>query len=267
MAFYNNIIACSNLASTRTNEFNFSCQYPSSVILPKSVSLSKAVICNSLLTFKDNQRSLFINVDDSNDIQEIQITNGYYDTVAELLSTLNALPGLSVIGMTFSFSIATETIKITKTLNTNVPFSVKNLSYNQSSNICRRLGFNISQDYQSYLEGTNQVVYATAPVKLTRTNGFFLASNICTVPTASPGNICNIIDFIPIESSSLKYGDLIVLDRTNISKNIPVLNSNQQRNMIANSEFDFQLLDDEFQAITDVDKGLNTILFLNLDFD
>jgi hypothetical protein len=57
------------------------------------------------------------------------------------------------------------------------------------------------------------------------------------------------------------------LDRTNISKNIPVLNSNQQRNMIANSEFDFQLLDDEFQAITDVDKGLNTILFLNLDFD
>lgn len=111
MAFYNNIIACSNLASTRINEFNFSCQYPSSVILPKTVSLSKAVICNSLLSFKDSQRSLFINVDNSADIHDIQITNGYYDTVAELLANLNAQPGLSAIGLTFSYSIITESLK------------------------------------------------------------------------------------------------------------------------------------------------------------
>ena len=267
MALYNNIIACSNLASTRINEFNFSCQYPSTVVLPKSVSLSKAVICNSLMTFKANQRSIYINVDNSSDIQEFVITNGYFDTVAELLSTINALPGLSAVGITFSYSIATESIKITKSINTNVQFTIKSLQYNNSSNVCRRLGFNMTQDYGSYLEGGNQVVYATSPVKLIRTNGFFLASNICTVPTATPGNVCNIIDFIPIESASLKYGDLIVLDRTNISKNIPVFRDQQQRNMIANSEFSFQLLDDEFEAITDTDKGLNTILFLNADYD
>ena len=198
---------------------------------------------------------------------EIKLVNGHYDTIAELITMLNSIQGLSAIGITFTYSELTESLKITKTINTNITFSIKAFYFNSSSNVCKRMGFNINQDYQSYLEGTNQVVYATAPVKLIRTNGFFLASNICAVPTASPGNICNIIDFIPIESSSLKYGDLIGLDRTNISKNIPVLNSNQQRNMIANSEFSFQLLDDEFQAITDVDKGLNTILFLNLDFD
>ena len=262
MSIFSNIIACSNLASSRINEFNFSCQYPNSVILPKTVSLSKAVITNSLLTFKSNQVSIFMIVNAN--IQEFKIANGYYDTVAELISSLNTIPGVTSAGLSFSFSALTETLKITKTVNTNDVFTLKGLSFDSDSNVCKRLGFNLNSDYVSYLESGNQVIYASAPIKLIRTNGFFVCTDLSTVPTACPGGITNVCDFIPIETANLKYGDLIVLDRSNISRDFPV--QSQNSNYIANSVFQFQILDDEFNAITDADKGLNTILVFNLDY-
>jgi hypothetical protein len=263
MSIFSNLIACSNLSSSRTNEFNFSCQYPNSVVLPKTVSLSKAVITNSLLTFKSNQVSIFMIVDAN--IEEFKIANGYYDTVAELISSLNTIPGITSAGLIFSFSQLTETIKITKTVNTNDVFTLKGFSFDSATNVVQRLGFNLNQDYVSYLEAGNQVIYASAPVKLIRTNGFFVCSNLSTVPTACPGGITNIVDFIPIQTANLQYGDLIVLDRSNISRNFPA--TPLYNNNVANSTFQFQILDDEFNAITDSDKGLNTILVFNLDYD
>jgi hypothetical protein len=263
MSICSNLIACSNLANSRRNEFNFSCQYPNSVVLPKTVSLSKAVITNSLLTFKSNQVSIFMIVDAN--IEEFKIANGYYDTVAELISSLNTIPGITSAGLIFSFSQLTETLKITKTVNTNDVFTLKGFSFDSSTNVVQRLGFNLNQDYVSYLEAGNQVIYGSAPVKLIRTNGFFVCSDLSTVPTACPGGVTNIVDFIPIQTANLQYGDLIVLDRSNISRNFPTIPSSN--NQIANSTFQFQILDDEFNAITDADKGLNTILVFNLDYD
>ena len=266
MSFVNNLVATSLGASSKVNEFNFTCQYASSIILPKAVSLSRAVINNTMLTFRPSQLSIFLVVDGSGPM-EIKLVNGYYDTIAEFITMLNNLQGLSALGITFSFSQLTESLKITKSINTNVPFSVKAFYFNSSSNVCKRLGFNINQDYTSYLEGANQVIYASSPVKLLRTTGFFLTSNLTTVDTASPGGNINIVDFIPIEVQNLQYGDVIAISNAAISKNVPVIDYDTQRNMHHNSQFTFQLLDDEMEMITDSDKGLNTILFLNFSYE
>lgn len=260
----NNLIASSSLASQRANEFNFSCQYDSMIVQPKAVSLTKAIINNTLNSFRDNQLSLYIQTSPT-EIATINLVNSYYDTVTEFMSMLNNIAGLSAIGITFTYDTGREALKVINTHNT--PFSVKGASYNSASNIGSRLGFNANQDYTSYSESSNQVVYASSPIKLLRTSCFFVCSNICTVQTAAPGYHSNIIDCIPVDVANLKYGDVIILDRSNISTDIPVYDERKQRTLPSNSQFDFQLLDDEFQAITDKDKGLNTILFFNFDYN
>ena len=111
-------------------------------------------------------------------------------------------------------------------------------------------------------------MYASSPIKLLRTTGFYLCSNLTTIQTASPTDgLGAIIDFIPIQSNALKYGDLIVVSNNQISKDIPVVSDQRRHNMIANSSFVFQLLDDEMQSIDDINKDQNTILFLNFDYN
>ena len=116
MSFINNLVATSLGASSKVNEFQFTVQYPSSVILPKSVSLSRAVINNTMLTFRPTQLSLFLVADGSGPM-EIKLVNGYYDTIAELITMLNSIQGLSAIGITFTYSELTESLKITKSIN------------------------------------------------------------------------------------------------------------------------------------------------------
>ena len=109
--------------------------------------------------------------------------------------------------------------------------------------------------------------WSGAPPKLLRTTGFFVCSDLQSVQSACPASVANIVDFIPIQSSNLAYGDLIVLDRDNISRNFPNYSEQQKHAMNSNSCFNFQLLDDEFVAILDADKGTNTILIFNCDYD
>ena len=70
---------------------------------------------------------------------------------------------------------------------------------------------------------------------------------------------------MPIELANLSYGDSIVIINTNISTNEVRLPLNDMYN--ATSQFTFQILDDELQAIEDDDKGQNTVLFFNMDYD
>ena len=62
MSLCKNLRASSLSAVIAQNEYNFTCQYPNSIVLPKSVSLSRAVIPYTLLTFRDTQLSLFLNM-------------------------------------------------------------------------------------------------------------------------------------------------------------------------------------------------------------
>ena len=265
MSFVNNLIASSASASSKINEFNFTCSYNEPIVLPKSVSLSRCVITNTLFTFRPNQISLFISAGGSSVVNEYKITNGYYDTITEFLATVNAMSIFTTIGLTFSFSTLYECLKISSSQNA---FVIKGIQYNTSNNICKRLGFNLSQDYASLVEGSFKVVYASSPIKLLRTTGFYLCSNLTTIMTASPTDgLSAIIDFIPIQSNALKYGDLIVISNNQISKDIPIISDQRRHNMVANSAFVFQLLDDEMQSIDDTNKDQNTIMFLNFDYN
>lgn len=265
MSFVNNLIASSNAAVSKINEFNFTCNYQEPIVLPKSVSLSRCVITNTLLTFRPSQISVFISAAGSSVVNEYKITNAYYDTITEFITMMNSLPIFSTIGLSFTFSTTFECLKITSSQN---GFVIKGFQYSTSSNVCKRLGFNLAQDYASYLEGSAQVVYASSPVKLLRTTGFYLCSNLTTVLTASPSDgLGAIIDFIPIQSNALKYGDLICVSNNQISKDIPIISDIRRHNMVANSSFVFQLLDDEMESIDDTNKDQNTILFLNFDYN
>lgn len=261
----NNLIACSSLSSTRINEFNFSCQYDTSVIIPKCVSLSKATITNTLNTFRPSQLTIYLKTSAFPSPQGYNIPNSYYDTITSFLSALNSISQLTTIGVSFTYNTELEVLQISQT-GAN-PFTLYASNYNEDSNVCRRLGFNLNQNYTSALVGGAQVIMASAPVKLIRTTGFFVCSNLQNVPSACPANIANIVDFIPIEVSNLAYGDLIVLDRDNISRNFPNYSEQQKHAMQSNSCFQFQLLDDEFNSIDDPDKGMNTILIFNCDYD
>ena len=265
MSFVNNLIASSASASSKINEFNFTCSYNEPIVLPKSVSLSRCVITNTLFTFRPSQISLFLSAGGSSVVNEYKITNGYYDTISEFLTTINAMSIFSTIGLSFSFSTLYECLKITSSQSS---FVVKGFQYTPSNNICKRLGFNLTQDYLSFTEGAYNVVYASSPIKLLRTTGFYLCSNLTTIMTASPSDgLSAIIDFIPIQSNALKYGDLICISNNQISKDIPIVSDQRRHNMVANSAFVFQLLDDEMQSINDTNKDQNTILFLNFDYN
>ena len=116
MSFVNNLIASSTASTSKINEFNFTCDYREPVVLPKSVSLSRCVITNTLFTFRPNQISLFLSAGGSSVVNEYKITNGYYDTVNEFITMLNGLSIFSTIGISFSFSTLFECLKITSSM-------------------------------------------------------------------------------------------------------------------------------------------------------
>lgn len=260
---FNNIIASSNLASQRTNEFYFTMNYDDYVVVPKSVAVAKASIPNTMLSFRKNQLSLYIQFLGS--IYTVQLQNGYYDNLAEFIPMINsAIQDQVSQEFTFSYSVPYEALKLTNT--SNHAFTVLPYTYNQNS-VAKRLGFIEQMAYASYSEGDNQVVYATGLLRLARTSGFFLVSNIVNANnyTCSPNNNNNVIDYLPIELSGLAYGDSIVINNSNSTFNVVRLPPREMYN--ACSSFIFQLLDDEMQTIDDDDKGQNTVIFLTLDYD
>jgi hypothetical protein len=263
----NNLIACSSLSNTRINEFNFSCQFNESVIIPKCVSLSKATVTNTLMTFRPSQLTLYMSFN-SSVIEAFQVPNTYYDTMTELLAGLNSITTLTTLGIVFSFDTESEVLVIKMTPSITYQFTLYGMNYLGDSNICKRLGFSLNRNYKSTLVGGQyQAILSTAPPKLLRTTGFFVCSDLQSVQSACPASVANIVDFIPIQSSNLAYGDLIVLDRDNISRNFPNYSEQQKHAMNSNSCFNFQLLDDEFFSINDPDKGTNTILIFNCDYE
>jgi len=260
---FNNLVASSAFASQRINEFSFTINYSDYIVMPKSVSLSKCVIPNTMLSFRPNQTSLYISFLGST--YQVVVPNGYYDTMTEFIPVLTTAIQDQVSGeFIFSYNVAYESLQLTNTANH--AFTILPYSYSPNS-INRRLGFDQNFGYASFDEDSDQVVRATGLCRLARTSGFFIVSNL--VPfnnyTCGPNNINNIIDFVPIELTNLAYGDSIVIINTNISQNQVKLPQNELYN--ATSQFTFQILDDELQPIEDADKGQNTILFFNLDYD
>lgn len=264
---FTNLIASSNMDSNRQNEYSFSVNYNDYVVIPKSVSLAKASIPNVMMSFRPTQLNIYVTETYiSGDPQTFQLTmvNGYFDDVQEFLTMLNAVTTATLNAYyVWSYSQPYECLKLTNTQNQT--FNVESYTYSPSS-VVKRLGFEKSVAYESYEESDYQVVYATGVLRLTRTTGFFIASTLVnTNYTASPLNFHSVVDFVPIQLGNLAYGDAIVINQTNLSINQIKLPRNDLFN--ACSTFSFQLLDDEMQPFTDQDKGANTILFFNLDYD
>ena len=260
---FNNVIASSNLASQRTNEFSFTMSYDDYIVVPKSVSVSKASIPNTMLSFRKNQLNIFIQFLGAT--YSFPIQNGYYDNISEFIPMLNlAIQEQVSTEFTFSYSTAHEALKLTNT--SNHAFVVLPYTYDRTS-VVKRLGFIETVGYASFSEGSNQVVYATGLLRLARTSGFYLVSNIINSNsyTCAPNNNNNVIDYFPIQLSVLAYGDSIVINNSNSTFN--VVNLPQRETYNASSSFFIQLLDDEMQTIDDDDKGQNCIIFLQLDYD
>lgn len=260
---FQNLVASSAFASQRVNEFQFTMNYQDYIVMPKSVSLSKCVIPNTMLSFRPNKTSMYMTFLGSN--YTVSFQNGYYDNMTEFVPMLTAAIQDQVSSeFTFSYSTSYECIQLTNT--SNHPFTILPYSY-AGDTINKRIGFNQNFIYQSFAENGDQVIRATGLCRLARTTGFFIVSNLVPLNkyTAGPNNVNNIIDFVPIELANLSYGDSIVIINTNISTNDVRLPLNDMYN--ATSQFTFQILDDELQAIEDDDKGQNTVLFFNMDYD
>lgn len=260
---FNNLIACSNMSSgsNRQNEYNFTIQYQNNVVIPKSVSLSKCSIPNVMFSFRGNE--LQLNISYLGAIYPVYFQNGYYDNMTEFIPMLNsAIQATVATNFVFSYNVAYEALQLTNT--DNHPFMVM---YLPSGGINKRLGFNQPFNYQSFSENGDQVVRATGMCRLVRTSGFFLVSNLVqfNTNTAAPDGNSNIVDFIPIDTQNLAYGDSISLVNSNIPLDKVELSRNEVYN--ASTSFTFQLLDDEMQPILDEDKGQNTVLMFNLDYN
>ena len=220
------------------------------------------------MTFRPTQLTLYMSFNTAV-IQAFQVPNTYYDTITELIAALNSITPLVTLNIVFSFDTDLEVLVIKQSNPTTSNFTLYGFGYQTNSNICKRLGFNSNKNYTSLLvDGQFQAIYAPCPVKLIRTTGFFVCSDLQNIPSACPANIANIVDFIPIESGGgLAYGDLIVLDRDNISRDFPNYSEQQKHAMNSNSCFNFQILDDNFESIDDPDMGQNTILVFNCDYN
>ena len=264
---FTNLIASSNMDSNRENEYSFSVNYNDYIVLPKSVSLAKAVIPNVMMSFRPTELSIFVTetyISGDPQTFQINITNGYYDTVQEFLTMLNSVTSSSMsASYVWSYSQAYECLKLTNT--DNQTFTLESYTYSPSS-VVKRMGFDKNVGYISFDENDYNVVYATGVLRLTRTTGFFIATTLVnTNYTASPLNFNSVVDFVPIQLSNLSYGDSIVINQTNLSINQVKLPRNELYN--ASSTFSFQILDDEMKPFTDPDKGANSVLFFNLDYD
>jgi hypothetical protein len=260
---FNNLVACSTYANQRINEFSFTMNYQDYIVLPKSVSLAKCVIPNTMMSFRANQRSLFIVFLGAT--YEVVIPQAYYDNLAEFTPMVtNALQEAISNEFTCTYNVAYEALQITNTANH--PFTILPYSYSPKC-VNKRLGFIENVGYASFTENSTAVVRGTGACRLVRTTGFFIASNLIPFNnfTCGPNNVNNIVDFVPIELGNLAFGDSIVIINNNLPVNKVKLPQNDMYN--ATSQLTFQILDDEFQSIEDPDRGQNTILFFNLDYD
>jgi hypothetical protein len=256
---FSNLIASSTFSNTKINEFNFSVELEDSFIIPKHINLLCASIPNTLLSFRSNELSIFVQNEEGT--TEIQMVNGYYDTVQEFITMLNSVTATALSAQyVWSYSVPYEALKLSNLANDS--FIV--LPYSYSPNSCvKRLGFNNNVGYASFSENSYQVVYATGLLKLVRTTGFYICCNFISGNyTASPRN-SNIITYVPIQLSNLKYGDSIVIENSQFNIDREQLTTSDSFNSLSN--FFINILDDEMRTIDDVSKS-DTILFFQLDY-
>ncbi len=259
---FNSITANSNQDPNRVNAYSWIQRYPDAVTRPKSVSLLSATIPVTYLSFQKNKLAIYIYVYSS--MYTIQLTNGYYDDIAEFLPMLNTATetALGNSSFTWSYSTANQCLKLT--CSTTTVFQIKSYLYANDS-IVERLGFIDNLDYNSYEEDSNSVIYAEGVLQLARTTGFYIASSLvgtnnCAAPTGAMG----ILDFVPITTAKA-YGDTITIANSSLSTNSVQLNQSDRFN--STSQIVFQILDDHFQLIDDVDRGGYCVLFIQLDYD
>lgn len=260
---FNYITTNSGDDSKRLNAYCWTEKYNSYVTLPKSVTLLSASIPITFLSFKASQLSIYINVYSS--VYKIPLVNGYYDDITEFLPMLNTATqtALGNSDFTWSYSTANQCLKLSCSGTTT--FQVKSFLYSPDS-VVERLGFIDNVDYNSYLEGGVSVIYAEGVLRLARTTGFYIVSSLVPFNNcACPNNSIGVIDFIPIQYKGVGYGDVVTITRSAINTNQVKLKQSEQYN--ASSQFIFQILDDEFNLIDDKDRGGETILFLQMDFD
>jgi hypothetical protein len=260
---FNYITTNSGNDSKRLNAYSWTEKYTSYVTFPKSVSLLSASIPVTFLSFKQNQLSLYMNV--YNNVYTIKLTNGYYDDINEFLPMLNTATATALGNndFTWSYSTANQCLKLSCSGTTS--FQIKSYLY-ASDSLAQRLGFIDNVDYNSYLEGGVSVVYAEGVLRLARTTGFYIVSSLVPYNNcACPDNSIGVIDYIPIQYKDVAYGDVITVTRSALTTNQIQLKRSEQYN--ASSEFIFQVMDDEFNLIDDKDRGGDTVLFLQCDYD
>jgi hypothetical protein len=261
---FNNITANSTYDSNRLNAYSWQQRYNDYITLPKSISLLRASIPVTYLSFQKQKLSLYIYV--YSNIYEIKLTNGYYDDVLEFLPMLNSAT-TSAVGnneFTWTFSTANQCLKLSS--SSTVSFTIKSYNYNSFNNLSERLGFIDDVDYNSYLENNISVIYAEGVLQLARTTGFYITSSLvpsnnCVTPSGAMG----ILDYIPIQTKNISYGDVITLTNSAQTANVVHLSRNEQFN--ANASFVFQILDDKQQLIDDNDRGGEVVLYIQLDYD
>jgi hypothetical protein len=263
---FNNLVASSIFDKNRVNAYTWTQNYNGQYItLPRTLALISGSLCVSYLSFRENQTNLYINY--ANVIRVIPVPNGYYDDINEFLpvlqtATTNALSGVD-LELTWSYNQSTQGLKITAG---NENFQVMGANYNPQFNIGPRLGFIDALNYTSYVENSSSVVYAEGVLRLARTSGFYVLTNmIDSDNTATPINNANVVAYIPISHSGVSYGDVISITASSMSLNKVQLKTSELQN--ASAQFLFQILDDEFEPITDTDRGGNCVLFFQMDYD
>jgi hypothetical protein len=262
---FNNLVASSKFDPQRVNAYTWVQNYSQYITVPRTISLISGSIPVNYLSFRPNQTNLYISY--SNTVYTIPITNGYYDDINEFLPVLQSCTDSALssvdIELTWSYSQSTQGLKITCG---NSIITVMGANYLPSTNIGPRLGFIDKLNYNSYIENSASVVYAEGVCQLARTSGFYVMTNLIDMDNcACPSQSLNVVAYIPISHSDISYGDVISITASSMSLNNVKLKPSEMNN--ASSSFLFQILDDEFQPITDIDRGGNVVLFFQLDFD
>jgi hypothetical protein len=260
---YNNLVAHSGLDGNRQNCYSWVQNYNEYITIPKVMSLAKASIPVTYLSFRNEQLGFYINV--YNSVVRVQLINAYYDDVNEFLPMLNQATATAIGNNNFiwSYSTLNECLKLTCTLGTT--FTIMSKLY-ASDSCAQRLGFISNLNYNSYLEDESSVVYAEGLLQLARTKGFFVLCNITDLNNCAAPFACqNILDYIPISDNQLKYGDVVTSVISNIPQTKVELPDNQRYN--ATSSIFFQILDDEMKPFTEPDRGEACILYINFDYD
>ena len=261
---YNYLVADSGQDSNRANAYVWSQNYSDYISVPRTVGLLSATIPITYLSFRKNQLTLYMSVYGS--VYPIVLQNGYYDSITEFLPMLQTATntGLGNTDFTWSYSDVHQCLKLSSSGTT--VFSIMGYTYQPFNNVCKRLGFINSLNYSSYEENSISVVYASGVLQLARTSGFYIVSSLVkNSNTANPYGSLNILDFVPIDHANLAYGDTVTVQNPSFNSSKP----QKVKNMIedACSQFQFQILDDEFKLIDDVERGGKTILMLQCDYD